>query len=420
MMIMLNIVVHSPRSAVPSRTSNGSGNQGASRLSPSSPGVTNRTGALTAQEFRRIVKCDIAHYPDLKDDKGFRIWNRGFVSKSKMHHTHLVLDETYVPKTDKEKAVFQEMQIFMYAVTEEHLKMDKGKSLVSQYEVDNDAQSIYCELKKHSTSSTAAWLAGDTLMKYIINAKYPGEWRGTSFGFVLHWQEQLAKYEELDLEITPPKQKLRMLQNAVGDLEALARVKLMNDHDIARGHPPLTYEKYVQVLLSTCSTYDSQRSSGDQKKRAVYQSKHAPDIDQYDDLEYAAYSVDTDVVDIMAYAADTTRFGNRNESTNQSSNRIPYSEWIQLPEEQRNKILAKRKQERLDNARKSQPSHTNTRRANTHHVETYIDLDSIIDNAVMYEDADPNNDSEVPTGPAESNNNLLAYMAGSVGSKAGS
>jgi hypothetical protein len=103
--------------------------------------------------------------------------------------------------------------------------------------------SIYCELKKHGTSSTAAWLAGDTLMKYIINAKYQGEWRGPSFGFVLNWKEQLAEYEELDLEITPPKQKLRMLQNAAGDVEALAPVKLTNDHDVARGHPPLTYER---------------------------------------------------------------------------------------------------------------------------------------------------------------------------------
>jgi hypothetical protein len=68
------------------------------------------------------------------------------------------------------------MQIFMYAAMEERLAMDKGKSFVSKYEVDNDAQSIYCELKKHGTSSTAAWLAGDTFMKYIINAKYPGEW----------------------------------------------------------------------------------------------------------------------------------------------------------------------------------------------------------------------------------------------------
>jgi hypothetical protein len=64
------------------------------------------------------------------------------------------------------------------------------------------------------------------------------------------------------------------------------------------GHPPLIYEQYVQVLFST---YDSQFSSGDQKKHAVYQSKLDPDLDPYDDIDYAAYSVDTNVADIMAY-----------------------------------------------------------------------------------------------------------------------
>jgi hypothetical protein len=80
-----------------------------------------------------------------------------FVAKAKTHHTHLVLDEAYVPKTDEEKAVFQEIQIFMYAVMEEHLKTDKGRSFVSKCKVDNNAQSIYCELKKHRISSTAGW-----------------------------------------------------------------------------------------------------------------------------------------------------------------------------------------------------------------------------------------------------------------------
>ena len=35
----------------------------------------------------------------------------------------------------------------MYAVLEENLKTDKGRSLVSQYETTRDAQSIYYELK---------------------------------------------------------------------------------------------------------------------------------------------------------------------------------------------------------------------------------------------------------------------------------
>jgi hypothetical protein len=53
-----------PRSTVPSKSCIGNGNQGGSRLSPGALAATNGTGALTAQEFRRIVKRDIAHYPD--------------------------------------------------------------------------------------------------------------------------------------------------------------------------------------------------------------------------------------------------------------------------------------------------------------------------------------------------------------------
>ena len=95
----------------------------------------------------------------------------------------------------------------MYAVFEEHLKTDTGKSLVSRYELTHDAQSIYKELKKHAKSSTAAQLSGDTLLKYITSARYPVNWFGTSYAFVLHWKEQVAQYKKLELEDVPPIQK---------------------------------------------------------------------------------------------------------------------------------------------------------------------------------------------------------------------
>jgi hypothetical protein len=71
-----------------------------------------------------------------------------------MHHTHLVLDEHYILPDDITRAAFKDMQIFLYAVLEEHLQTDKGKSLVSQYKEDHDAQSIYQDLKKHALEST--------------------------------------------------------------------------------------------------------------------------------------------------------------------------------------------------------------------------------------------------------------------------
>ena len=157
------------------------------------------TDELTAQEFRRGVKHDKSHYTNLIEDKHFNSWNRGFVATAFMHHTHRVLDEHYVPKTPIEISLFQEMQTFMYAVYEEHLKTVTGKSLVSRYELTHDAQSIYKELKKHDKSSTAAQLSGDTLLKYVTSTRYPGNWRGTSYAFVLHWKVQVAQYEKLDL-----------------------------------------------------------------------------------------------------------------------------------------------------------------------------------------------------------------------------
>jgi hypothetical protein len=47
------------------------------------------------------------------------------------------------------------------------LKADKGKSLVSQFEVTCDVHSIYQELMKHALNPTATQLPGDTLLQYI-------------------------------------------------------------------------------------------------------------------------------------------------------------------------------------------------------------------------------------------------------------
>jgi hypothetical protein len=43
----------------------------------------------------------------LKDDKYFNSWNRGFVATAYMHHTHLALNEKYVPKIPNKIEVFQ-------------------------------------------------------------------------------------------------------------------------------------------------------------------------------------------------------------------------------------------------------------------------------------------------------------------------
>jgi hypothetical protein len=206
------------------------------------------------------------------------------------------------------------MQTFMYAVLEDHLKTDNGKSLVSHYELSRDAQSIYRELKKHALNSTAAQLSGDTLLQYIATARFPESWRGTSYGFVLHWKEQIIKYEKLELESFGDKQELRMLQNAVGDVAALSYVKQLGDQDIARGLAPLTYGSYLELLLSACLTYDKNIGTPGKQKQAVYATLMEdtdPDPLTEDNLggEYEVFMVDTDINDIMAYNSNMNRMG---------------------------------------------------------------------------------------------------------------
>jgi hypothetical protein len=185
----------------------------------------------------------------------------------------LILDEKYIPKTANKKEVFKEVQTFMYAVMEEKLKSKKGKSLISEFKEKLDAQSVYSELKKHALGSTAAQLSGDTLLQYITTAQYPGTWCGNSFNFVLHWKEQVLKYERLELKEFPSKQKRRLLQNAVGEVSQLAYVKQIGDNDIARGKTPLVYETYMEMFLSACSTYDKKITLPSKQKRAMYASE---------------------------------------------------------------------------------------------------------------------------------------------------
>ncbi len=59
----------------------------------STPEVVPTVDTLTTQELRKSVKRDKTHYTDLKEDKHFNSWNRGFVATVHMHHTHLILDE---------------------------------------------------------------------------------------------------------------------------------------------------------------------------------------------------------------------------------------------------------------------------------------------------------------------------------------
>jgi hypothetical protein len=131
--------------------------------------------------------------------------------------------------------------------------------------------------------------------------------------------------------------------------------------------------------------------------------------DLTDDGQYKAYQVDTEISEIIAYAANSNRISNRSGSNSQASNRFPYADWIKITQEQCAQLIARRNQERLAKAGGNSKSFAPPRLANVHDFDTFVDLDHLIDYATMKHetavtDADSNADED---GVSE----LWAYMA---------
>ena len=109
-----------------------------------------------------------------------------------------ILNPNYNPLTPEDKQLFNEKQKFVYAVFEQKLVTDKGKSLVRLHESTYDAQAVYDELVAHYTKSTKASLDLTQLMQYLTSLRIgDGTWRGTSASFILNFQDKVREFEKM-------------------------------------------------------------------------------------------------------------------------------------------------------------------------------------------------------------------------------
>jgi hypothetical protein len=84
--------------------------------------------------FRRSIKKDPLLFPVMKDDKYHDVWHRSFNTQAVARDVADVLDETYVPTTVDDIALFSEKQKFLYAVLERKVQTDCGKSIFHDHE----------------------------------------------------------------------------------------------------------------------------------------------------------------------------------------------------------------------------------------------------------------------------------------------
>jgi hypothetical protein len=227
----------------------------------STPASTHPSPFSPVDMFRRAIKKDPSLFPTLKDDKYHDVWHRSFKTQAVAQDVSDVLNETYVPKTADDIALFFEKQKYIYAVLESKVLTDRGKAIIRDHEHDFDAQQAYKKIKSYHLKSTKAKMESSVILSYITSTKLgDGTWNGTTEAFIINWQNQVRLYEKH----VPPSdhfsdgQKRIMLQNSVNGIDELRQVKNTADHMGTTTGSTLSYDEYITLLLSAASAYDDQ------------------------------------------------------------------------------------------------------------------------------------------------------------------
>jgi hypothetical protein len=261
------------------------------------------------QDFRKGIKRDQTLFPILKDEKDWDDWQRKTRAQATAQCVEVVLDPTYKPLSQDERALFAEQQKYMVAVFNQCLQTDAGQRIVRNLDGTNDAQEMFKQLVAHAQCSTSAIIASSELLSYITTATLGKDtWNGTTTKFVYHWEEQVRLYERY---VDPSSHftadvKKTLLQNAVNGIPDLRQVKLNADQLVQANGAATTYDKYRDMLLNACTRYDVDLQSRAQRSGApTRRTVYATDINADSDDAFD-FGIDTPLDVISAYRTRMT------------------------------------------------------------------------------------------------------------------
>ena len=117
----------------------------------------------------------------------------------------------------------------------------------------------------------------------VTNTVLDSQFRGTTQQFVLHFNEQFRRLNELtDLsQRMPDSIKMALLQNAVKDIPQLSIVESLDEYtSTTSGDGSFThlhYSSYYNLLINACVWYDATNTSTPSKRRNVYAASGTQD-----------------------------------------------------------------------------------------------------------------------------------------------
>ena len=228
-------------------------------------GAANAPAVVTPEmkelaEFRKGTKRDMTVFPVLKEEQSYESYVRTLQSIAKAQGVGDVLDRSFViPRHPDLKKLFEEKQVFMYAVFNTTIRTSIGQTFVREHSHDFNARMVFEKLDDHYTkSTTAGYTKIDLLGKVTGGLKLDENWKSSTQGFVLHWKECMRKYEEVapSSEHIHDDLKRLMIQNAVYQSDELRRVQQVEDNSVAAGSPKSDYEQYMKLLISAATAHD--------------------------------------------------------------------------------------------------------------------------------------------------------------------
>jgi hypothetical protein len=196
----------------------------------------------------------------LKQDKQWDVWQRATIAQARAQDLSEILDDTYVPVTPTDQALFAEKKKYMYAVFKRTLLSDKGNAVIREHTGDYDAQKVYSQLYAYALQSTKATIDSSNLLAWITSSRLgDGTWKSGTHAYLLHWSDQVRKYEDMvpKLDHFSEGQKRTMLKNAVHSISDLRQVQTQASHDKVRTGKAITFNQYTSLLLSASMVYDS-------------------------------------------------------------------------------------------------------------------------------------------------------------------
>ena len=319
--------------------------------------ATGKVSITPTELFKRGIKRDPSLFPVMKQDSQFRQWKLHTVSLAKAQDCVEVVDPLYVPPTPEAASLFAQKQIYMYSVFCNTLLTNVGIKLVRDHEASNDAQAIFASFVKHYSASVLADLDQAKLMEYISSVRLGdnGQWKGSYHSFILHFQEQLRKLDDLQdpsARFSPGMRKI-LLQNAVKPIKELHSIQTTAEQLSTTTGQTQPYDTYLSLLLTAARRMDGTTPST-RARRATHMHEQFLDPQELqDELPSGdgedSYDINSPVDLILANAH--ARLPKTNMGTNPAArlnDEVFYSlsseakqAWRTIPAEDKLKILGK-------------------------------------------------------------------------------